>query len=87
MADLERALELLEQEDKSELKFSPESKVSPNIYELTGLEEYPTENHLENLGARIIAVSKAGDKLVSRAASNYVSKLIVACARLAPPSD
>jgi hypothetical protein len=87
MADLERALELLKQVDESDLKFSPAPNVSPDIHELTGIEEYPTKTHLENLKARIFAVSKAGDKLVSRDASSYVSKLIIACVRLAPPSD
>jgi hypothetical protein len=87
MNDLERALELLEQVDESKLEFSPDPNVSPDIQELTGVEEYPTKTHLENLRARISAVAKAGDKLVSRDASSYVSKLIIACARLAPPSD
>jgi len=39
------------------------------------------------LRARITAVAKAGDRLKSRDASSYVSKLIIACARLAPPDD
>ena len=36
---------------------------------------------------RIVAVAKAGDRLESRDASSYVSALIVACAKLAPPDD
>ena len=87
MADLERALELLKQVDENELTFSPDPNVSADIRELTGMDGYPTETHLDNLKARIFAVSKAGDKLVSRDASSYVSKLIIACAKLAPPSD
>ena len=87
LADLARALELLEQVDESKLEFSPDSNVSPDIRELTGIEVYPAKTHLENLKARIAAVSKAGDKLESRDASSYVSKLIISCARLAPPSD
>jgi hypothetical protein len=86
-ADLERALDLLRQVDESQLDFPPDSKVSDDIHELTGLNEYPTETHLANLRARIAAVSKAGDKLEPRGPSDYVSKLIVACVRLAPPSD
>jgi hypothetical protein len=87
MADLERALELLEQVDESKLKFSPDPSVSSDIKQLTGVLKYPTKTHLENLKARISAVAKAGDKLESRAASSYVSNLIIACIRLAPPSD
>jgi hypothetical protein len=87
MADLERALQLLEQVDESKLEFSPNPNVSPDIRELTGVLEYPTKNHLENLRARITAVAKAGDKLETRDASSYVSKLIIACVRLAPPDD
>ena len=85
--DLERALDLLRQVDESQLGFPPDSSVSPDVQELTGLSEYPTETHRANLQARIAAVSKAGDKLEPRAPSDYVSKLIVACVRLAPPSD
>ena len=87
MADLERALQLLEQVDESKIEFAPNPIVSSDILELTGVEKYPTISHLENLKARIVAVAKAGDKLVSRDASSYVSKLIITCARLAPPSD
>ena len=87
MADLERALQLLEQVDESKLEFSPNPNVSPDIRELTGVLEYPTKTHLENLKARIAAVAKAGDKLKTRDASSYVSKLIIACVKLAPPDD
>ena len=87
LADLERALELLEQVDESRLTFPPDPNVSPDIRELTGIQEYPAGSHLENLQARIAAVAEAGDKLEPREASNYVSQLIIACARLAPPSD
>ena len=87
MADLERALQLLRQVDESKLGFSPNPNVSSDIKELTGVLEYPTKTHLENLRARITAVAKAGDRLKSRDASIYVSKLIIACARLAPPDD
>ena len=87
MADLERALDLLMQVDESKLGFLPDANVSPDIQELTGVEKYPTKTHLENLKARIAAVLKAGDRLVSRDASSYVSKLIVACVRLSPPCD
>ena len=86
-ADLERALELLKQVDESRLDFDPDPNVSPDIRELTGLEAYPVDSHLANLQARIEAVKQAGDRLDPRAPSDYVSKLIVACVRLAPPSD
>lgn len=87
LADLGRALELLRQVDETELDFPPDPKVSPDIHQLTGLKEYPADSHQANLQARIEAVVKAGDKLEPRGPSDYVSKLIVSCARLAPPSD
>ena len=87
MADLVRALELLKQVDESKLEFSPDPKVSSDIRALTGLIEYPTKTHIENLRARITAVAQAGDRLRSRDASSYVSRLIIACVRLAPPDD
>ena len=87
LADLERAFDLLNQVDESKLDFAPDRNVSPDIRELTGLETYPVDSHLANLQARIEAVVKAGDKLEPRDPSDYVSKLIVACVRLAPPSD
>ena len=87
LADLQRALDLLQQVDESELKFPPDQNVSSDIRELTGLEAYPVDSHLANLRARIKAVIQAGDKLEPRQPSAYVSKLIVACVRLAPPSD
>ena len=87
MADLERALELLRQVDESRLDFAPDPNVSADIRELTGVHEYPVDSHLSNLRARIEAVDKAGNKLDPRNPSDYVSKLIVACVRLAPPSD
>ncbi len=87
LADLERALDLLKQVDESKLDFAPDRNVSPDIRELTGKETYPVDSHLANLQSRIKAVVKAGDKLEPRDPSDYVSKLIVACVRLAPPSD
>ncbi len=87
LADLERALDLLSQVDESELDFPPDSSVSLDIQQLTGLDVYPTQSHRENLRARIAAVLSAGDELEPRGPSDYVSKLIVACVRLAPPSD
>ena len=87
MADLERALELLKQVDESKLEFSPDPIVSSDIRALTDVMEYPTKTHIENLRARITAVAQAGDRLGSRDASSYVSKLIIACVRLAPPDD
>jgi len=87
LADLERAFDLLNQVDESRLDFAPDENVSPDIRELTGLETYPVDSHLANLQARIEAVVKAGDMLEPRGPSDYVSKLIVACVRLAPPSD
>jgi hypothetical protein len=87
LADLERAFDLLNQVDESRLDFAPDGNVSPDIRELTGLEMYPVDSHLANLKARIKAVVKAGDRLEPRDPSDYVSKLIVACVRLAPPSD
>ena len=87
LADLERAFDLLNQVDESRLDFAPDRDVSHDIRELTGVETYPVDSHLANLQARIEAVVKAGDKLEPRDPSDYVSKLIVACVRLAPPSD
>ena len=87
LADLGRALDLLKQVDESRLDFAPDPNVSPDIRELTGVEAYPVDSHLANLRARIKAVVKAGDKLDPREPSDYVSKLIVSCVRLAPPSD
>ena len=87
LADLGRALDLLKQVDESRLDFAPDPNVSADIRELTGVEAYPVDSHLANLRARIEAVVKAGDKLDPREPSDYVSKLIVACVRLAPPSD
>ncbi len=87
LADLERAFDLLNQVDESRLDFAPDGNVSPDIRELTGLEAYPIDSHRANLQARIEAVVQAGDKLEPRDPSDYVSKLIVACVRLAPPSD
>lgn len=87
LTDLERAFDLLKQVDESRLDFAPDRDVSPDIRELTGLEVYPVDSHRVNLQARIEAVVKAGDKLEPRAPSDYVSKLIIACVKLAPPSD
>ena len=87
LADLERALDLLRQVDEGRLDFAPDPNVSPDIRTLTGVEMYPEDSHLANLQARIEAVITAGDKLDPRDPSDYVSKLIVACVRLAPPSD
>ena len=87
LADLDRALELLGQVEEDQLDFPPDATVSPDVRELTGLDAYPTESHLANLQARIGAVLKAGDALEQREPSDYVSRLIVACVRLAPPSD
>ena len=87
LTDLGRAFDLLKQIDENRLDFVPDPNVSPDILELTGLKTYPVDSHLSNLQARIDAVVKAGDKLESRVPSDYVSKLIVACVRLAPPSD
>ncbi len=87
LADLGRALDLLKQVDESRLDFAPDPNVSPDIRELTGLETYPADSHLANLQARIDAVVKAGNELKPRGPSDYVSTLIIACVRLAPPSD
>jgi hypothetical protein len=87
LADLERAFDLLNQVEESTLDFAPDGNVSPDIREITGLETYPVDTHRANLQARIEAVVKTGDKLEPRDPSDYVSNLIVACVRLAPPSD
>lgn len=87
LADLERAFYLLNQVDERNLDFDPDEYVSPDIRELTGLETYPVDSHHANLQARIEAVEKAGGKLEPRDPSDYVSKLIIACVRLGPPSD
>ena len=87
LADLERAFDLLKQVDESRLDFAPDPDVSPDIRELTGLDSYPADSHRANLRARIETVVKAGNKLEPRGPSDYVSKLIVACVRLAPPSE
>jgi len=87
VADLGRALELLKQVDEGSLDYAPDPKVSADVRELTGLEAYPVDSHQANLRARIDAVTRAGDKLNPREPSEYVSRLIVDCVRLAPPSD
>ncbi len=87
LVDLGRALDLLKQVDESKLDFDPDANVSADIRELTGLQTYPVDSHMANLRARIEAVVQAGDRLGPRDPSDYVSKLIVACVRLAPPSD
>ena len=87
LVDLERASSLLQQVDEDKLDFDPDPDVSPDVRELTGLSSYPTDSHRANLQARIEAVVQAGDGLASRTPSDYVSKLIVACVQLAPPSD
>ena len=87
LADLERALELLQQVDADRLDFDPDPTVSADIQAITGTGAYPTGSHQENLEARILAVATAGEKLQTRNPSDYVAKLIVACVRLAPPSD
>lgn len=87
LADLERALDLLQQVDENKLVFAPDPNVSSDIQKLTGLETYPIDSHRTNLQARIEAVVRAGDKLDSRMPSDYVSKLIVACVKVAPSSD
>ena len=87
LVDLGRALDLLKQVDEGKLEFDPDANVSADIRELTGLQTYPVDSHMANLRARIEAVVQAGDRLGPRDPSDYVSKLIVACVRLAPPSD
>ena len=87
LLDLGRALELLKQVDESSLDFAPDPNVSDDIRELTGVATYPVDSHQANLRARIDAVVEAGDRLDPREPSDYVSNLIVACARLAPPND
>ena len=87
LADLGRALDLLTQIDESALDFDPDPTVSADVRELTGIETYPVDSHRVNLRARIDAVMQAGDRLEPRDPSEYVSRLIVACVRLAPPSD
>jgi len=87
LADLARAKDLLRQAGEERLDFDPDPIVSPDIRKLTGVETYPVDSHRENLQARIEAVQKAGDGLVSRAPSEYVSKLIETCVKYAPSSD
>ena len=87
LVDLGRAFDLLIQVDESRLDFAPDGNVSADIRELGGIESYPVDSHKANLQARIEAVINAGDKLKPRDPSDYVSKLIVACVKLAPPSD
>lgn len=87
LADLTRALELVNQVDESRLDFAPDGTVSSDIREITGIDSYPVDSHTKNLEARIHAVVKAGDKLTPRDASEYVSKVIPACVKIAPPVD
>jgi len=87
LVDLERASDLLNQVDENRLEFTPDANVSPDIRELTGLDAYPVDSHRSNLKARIDAVVKAGDRLEVRDPSDYVSKLIVECMKLGPPTD
>jgi len=83
LAEPEAAAHLL----RACLDFAPDPNVSDDIRELTGVQSYPVDSHLANLRARHKAVVEAGDQLDPREPSEYVSKLIVACVRLAPPSD
>lgn len=87
LADLQRAIDLVKLTDESKLSFEPNACVSADISELIKTQSYPTDSHLANLQARFDAVAKAGDKLAQREPSEYVTKIIVACIRLAPPSD
>ena len=87
LTDLERALSLLQQVEEDRLDFDPDPEVSSDIRELTGVSSYPTDSHRANLQARIEAVAKAGDELASREPSEYVSRLITTCMKLAPPID
>jgi len=87
LRDLGRASDLLLQVDEDDLDFSPDGTVSPDVREITGLTAYPVDSHRANVKARIDAVVKAGDKLQSRDASDYVSKLIVECMKVGPPTD
>ena len=87
LTDLSRALDLLNQVDESRLDFPPDGEVSADVRDLTGIKSYPIDSHVKNLQARIDAVIKAGDRLNQRDASDYVSKIIPACAKLAPPVD
>ncbi|MBX2869057.1 MAG: hypothetical protein KTR18_10295 [Acidiferrobacterales bacterium] len=87
LEDLERALDLLKQVDETLLGFPPDPVVSEDIQTHTSTSSYPTESHRANMEARIAAVASAGDQLRSREPSEYVSNLIVACIKLAPPSD
>ena len=77
----------MNQVDESDLDFAPDGVVSADIRKLTNLQEYPVDSHRSNLKARIEAVKKAGDKLDSRDTSEYVSKLVVECMKLGPPTD
>ena len=87
LADLGRAFDLLQQVDESQIDFDPDPTVSADVRAASGVESYPTDSHRANLRARIDAVTSAADRLEAREPSDYVSKLIVACVRLAPPSD
>lgn len=87
VADLERALQLVEQVDEHELGFLPDPDVSDDVREITGITAYPTDSHRHNVKARLDAVLRAGDALQPRGASVYVSRLIAACGRLAPRGD
>ena len=87
IADLHRAMDLLHQIDEGSLDFAPDPAVSKDVQDITGLESYPVDSHRSNLQARIDAVVDAGDRLNPRQPSDYVSRLIVACVQLAPPSD
>jgi hypothetical protein len=87
LADLQRAMDLLIQVDETKLDFAPDPDVSADVRALTGVETYPEDSHRSNLRARIDAVMQAGDRLEPRDPSGYVSRLIVACVKLAPPSD
>jgi len=84
LADLDRAIELVREADESKLDFAPDATVSADVKALTGIVTYPVNSHRENVQARFDAVVKAGDKLDSREASEYVSKLISECGKLSP---
>ena len=53
LVDLERASDLLNQVDESDLDFAPDGVVSADIRKLTNLQEYPVDSHRSNLKARI----------------------------------
>ena len=70
LVDLERASDLLNQVDESDLDFAPDGVVSADIRELTNLQEYPVDSHRSNLNCLLYTSPSPRDGLLSRMPSS-----------------